>query len=232
MKAGIDQQALIDQFAKATAQQGEALRQAVCEATLKALQGRELTMNNIRKVLTTVTESATAGAAQNHLPKVDVAHLLTQAFEGIDAAMLQAVEAQHTALQQFVAQGVDVQDKQMKSALANLEKMEDLLFTTVGKGAHAAGQPMAGPWDQVLDAMKLKGTQTGGQAESAVQQLMDQTRQSMRDGRAMGMKATQALLESYSALVSGVLIGMSQGLQGKPGAGAGDAAAAPKARKR
>ena len=34
---------------KATAKQGEALRKAVGEATLKALQGRELTMENIRR---------------------------------------------------------------------------------------------------------------------------------------------------------------------------------------
>jgi hypothetical protein len=36
----------------------------------------------------------------------------------------------------------------------------------------------------------------------------------MRDGRAISMKATQALMDSYTALVSGVLIGMSEGLQG------------------
>jgi hypothetical protein len=33
------------------------------------------------------------------------------------------------------------------------------------------------------------------------------------------MKATQTLLDSYAALVSGVLIGMSQGLQGDAGEG-------------
>ena len=30
----------------------------------------------------------------------------------------------------------------------------------------------------------------------------------------MSVKATQALMDSYTALVSGVLIGMSEGLQG------------------
>ena len=215
LKSGIDQQALVDMFSQATAQQGEALRKAVSEATLKALQGRELTLTNIRSVLKTVTQAASAGAAKNvALPEVDVEGLLTKAFEGMDGAMLQAVEANRKALQQFVDQGVGVQEKQMQTALANLEKMEDLFFSTVAKGAQAAGQPMQGPWDQVLEAMKLKGTSTGSQAETAVNQLMDQTRTALRDSRALSMKATQAMLDSYSTLVSGVLIGMSQGLQG------------------
>jgi hypothetical protein len=40
MKSGIDQEALVKQFSEASAKQGEALRKAVADATLKALQGR------------------------------------------------------------------------------------------------------------------------------------------------------------------------------------------------
>ena len=39
IKSGIDQDALVTMFSEATAKQGEALRKAVSEATLKALQG-------------------------------------------------------------------------------------------------------------------------------------------------------------------------------------------------
>ena len=214
IKSGIDQEALVKQFAEASAKQGEALRKAVAEATLKALQGRELTLGNIRKVLKTVTEAASAGAAQSPLPAVDVEGLLAKAFDGMDAALLQTVEANRKALSQFADQGVGAQDKQMKSALANLEKMEDMFFDAVTKAAKGAGQPMAGPWDHVLSAMKEKGTATGAQATMTVEQLVSQTQTALRDGRAISMKATQALMESYTALVSGVLIGMSEGLQG------------------
>jgi len=229
IKSGIDQDALVKQFSEASAKQGEALRKAVSEATLKALQGRELTLANIRKVLKTVTEAASTGAAQNPLPAVDVEGLLGQALEGMDAALLQTVEANHKALNQFVEQGVGVQDKQMKSAMANLEKMEDMFFDTVTKAAQGASQPMQGPWDQVLGAMKLKGSATGAQATMTVEQLVSQAQAALRDGRAMGMKATQALMDSYAALVSGVLIGMSEGLQQ---GGAKAAPAAAKTRKK
>ena len=217
MKSGIDQDAIVKMFSEATAKQGEALRKAVADATLKALQGRELTMENIKKVIKTVTNSATAGAAQNVASPVDVEAMLTKAFAGMDNALLQAVEANRKALQQFVDQGAALKEKQLKSAIDNLEKMEDTFFSTVTKAVQGVGVPMQGmqgPWEHVLSAMKIKGTDTGAQATQAVEQLMAQTQAALRDGRAATAKTAQAMLDGYAALVSGVLIGMSEGLQG------------------
>jgi hypothetical protein len=213
IKSGIDQDALVNMFSQATAKQGEALRKAVSEATLKALQGRELTLANIRGVLKTVTEAASSGAAKSGLPLPDVEGLLGQAFAGMDAALLRTVEANRRALEQFVSQGVDVQEKQIAGALANLEKLEDTFFATVAKAAQGVGQPLQGPWDQVLEAMKLKGTSTGAQASQTVEQMLAQAQTALRDSRSAGLRAAQAMMQSYSTLVSGVLIGMSEGLQ-------------------
>ncbi len=228
MKAGIDQDAIINMFSQATAKQGEALRKAVSEATLKALQGRELTLENIRKVLTTVTQASTAGAALNPAGPVDVEAMLGKAFAGMDAALLKTVEANRRALEQFIGQGVDVQEKQIKGALANLEKMEDMFFAAVGKAAQGAALPIQGPWDKVLETMKLKGTSTGAQADQTVEQMLAQAQTALRDGRSAGLKAAQAMMQGYSMLVSGVLIGMSEGLQ--PSASAKPAAKNPRAK--
>lgn len=216
IKSGIDQDALVKMFSQATAQQGEALRKAVSEATLKALQGRELTLENIRKALKTVTQAASTGAAQNPAGAVDIEALLAKAFAGMDAALLKAVQANRRALQQFVDQGIDLRETQLKSALANLEKMEDVFFTTVSKTAQSSSGPLQGPWERVLEAMKLKGTDTGAQASVTVEQLVAQAKTALRDGRATGVRTAQAMMDSYAALASGVLIGMSEGLQ--PGA--------------
>jgi Family of unknown function (DUF6781) len=218
-KAGIDQDALVEMFARASAQQGEALRKAVSEATLKALQGRELTVANMRNVLKAVTQAASSGAAKNMVPAVDAQALLEKAFAGMDAALLQAVQAQRAALQQFVNQGVELNNKQMKGALANLEKMEDVFFATVGKAAEGAGGALKGPWEQVLEAMKVKGTDTGALAKTSVEKLMSQAQTALREGRAAGLRNAQTMMDSYAALVSGVLIGLTEGLQsGKPAA--------------
>ena len=208
LKNGIDQAALINKFAEASAKQGETVRKAVHEATLKALQGRELTLANIRQVLGTVTKAASAGAAGSKLPAPDVEALLTKAFAGMDGAMEQAVLANQRALQQLVDQGVSLRETQLKKALADIEKMEETLFASVRKAA-----PADGPWSGVFQAMQGKRTGTGASATAALEQLVEDTQKSLRDGRAMGLRASQALIDSYSTLVSGVLIGMSDALK-------------------
>ena len=212
-KSGIDQDALISAFAQASTKQGETLRKTVSDATLKALQGRELTLDNIRKVLKTVTEAASAGAAQNPAKGVDVEAMLAKAFTGMDAALLQAVEAQRKALQQFIDQGMDLKDKQMKGALGHLEKMEDVFFTAVSKATQGAGSTLQAPWLEVLKGVKGKGTETGAHAGAAVEQLVEQARTALSNGRATSTRAAQTMMDSYASLVSGVLIGMSEGLQ-------------------
>jgi hypothetical protein len=212
-KSGIDQDALVQMFSQATVKQGEALRKAVGEATLKALQARELTMENVRKVLKTVTQATSAGAAQNAAGAVDVEAMLGKAFSGMDAALLQVVEANRKALQQFVDQGMGLQEKQLKDALANVEKMEDVFFATVSKAAQSAGGSSLLPWQHVLDAMKIKGTDTGAGAAATAEQLLARAQKALRDGRASGVRAAQAMLDSYASMVSGVLIGMSEGLR-------------------
>ncbi len=236
IKAGIDHDALITTFSQASAKQGETLRQAVHDATLKALQGRELSMENIKKVLKSVTQATSAGAAQNVSSPLDVESMLEKAFSGMDAALLQAVEANRRALQQFVEQGTGLQEKPLKSALDNLEKLESVFFSTVTQAVKSATGPLQGPWEHVLGAMKTRGTETGAQASQTVEALMGQAQAALRDTRMASVKAAQAMLDSYSALVSGVLIGMAEGLKATvPAAGAADhapAAPASSARKK
>ena len=213
MKAGFDQQALIDLFASASAKQGEQLRQAVRQATLGALKGREMSLKNIRDVLNSVTKAASAGAAQSSLPAVDVQGMLDSAVAGMDDALLKAVEANRVALQQFVDQGVGLQEKQLKKAVDDLEKFEDTLMGAVRKAAGAASAQLGAPWQQVLDKLQAGGTASGAQASATAEQFVDQMQTAMRDTRVAGLKAAQALADSYTALVSGVLIGMSDALQ-------------------
>lgn len=222
MKPGFDANALADMVAQATTKQGEALRKAVSAATLKALQGRELTLENIRKALKQVSDAASAGAAKNVLPGVDVEALLGKAVAGMDAAVLQTVQAHRKALEQFVDQGIGLQDAQMKKARADVEKMEDVFFKAVSSSAKGADAAVQGPWKQVLESMKVNGTETGLQAASSIEELTARAQTALREGRSAGLRNAQALMKGYAALVSGVLIGMSDALEPQ-------AAAAPKA---
>jgi hypothetical protein len=191
-------------FETATAKQSAQVRKAVADATLQALQGRELTLKNIRTALKSVADAASTGVAKNMTAGLDVEGLLDKAVAGMDDALLKAVEANRAALQQFASQGADLREKHLKKAIDDLEKMEDTMMATLKKTAEGASAPVAGAWGQVLEKMQAGGTLSGGQMQTAV-----------RDTRAASLRAMQVMAESYSAMVSGVLIGMSDALQSK-----------------
>ncbi|MBK8105871.1 MAG: hypothetical protein KA431_20500 [Rubrivivax sp.] len=212
-KPMFDADALISAFETATAQQGAQLKKAVSDATLASLQGRELTLKNIRAALKAVTDAASAGAAKNLTGGVDAEALLDQAVAGMDQALLKAVEANRVALGQLVSQGADLREKHLKKALDDLDKFEDTMFAAVRKAAAGVEGPMAGAWNQVLEKMQAGGTLSGAKASTTVEQLAAQMQDAMRTSRAASMRAAQAMAESYTAMVSGVLLGMSDALQ-------------------
>jgi hypothetical protein len=212
-KSTIDPEALISMFEQATAKQGAQLRKAAGDATLAALQGRELTLKNIRGALKTVSEAASQGVAKNMVQGVDPEALLDKAVAGMDDALLKAVEANQKALSTLAAQGASLRDGHLQKALSDLEKMEDSLFATLKKTASSAGAPMAGAWGSVLEKMQTQGTQSGAQASATAQDMAEQMQAAVRSTRAAGFRAAQVMAESYTAMVSGVLLGMSEALQ-------------------
>jgi hypothetical protein len=211
-----DAEALMAMFQSATAQQGAQLRKATTEATVAALQGRELTLKNIRSSLKAVSEAASAGASRNLTAGIDPEALIDKAVAGMDDAVLKAVEANRMALSSLMAQGADMRDKHLAKALDDLDKMEDTMLAAFKKTASGASAPMAGAWEQVLEKMQAGGTASGSKASATAEQLALQMQTAVRSSRTASIRAAQAMAESYSAMVSGVLIGMSEALQAKP----------------
>jgi len=88
------------------------------------------------------------------------------------------------------------------------------MFATLKKTAAGAGAPLASAWAPVLERMQAGGTASGAQATATVEQLAEQMQSSLRNTRAASMRAAQVMAESYTAMVSGVLLGMSEAMQG------------------
>lgn len=205
---------LITMFETATADQGEKVRKAVSDATLAALQARELSLKNIRGALQQVADAAAQGAAKNVVAGADVPALLDKAVSGMDQALLRAVEANRAALGMLVSQGADLRDGALKKALSEMEKFEDTLMAAVKKAAAGAGGTLQGPFDAVLQKMQAGGTLSGAGAARSAEALMDQMHSAMRSSRASSLRAVQAMADGYTAMVSGVLLGMSEALTG------------------
>ena len=211
-KPAFDADSLISMFEGASATQTARLQKAVTDATLAALQGRELTLANIRGTLDTVTKAVNTGAARSPLTGVDATALIDRAVAGMDDALVKAVQANQTALQQLVDRGVDLREKHLKKALDDLDKFDGLLVGAVKKAAEAAG-PMAAPWKQMVEKLDAGGTLSGLSAAGAVEDFAQQMESAIKGGRAAGLKAAQVLAESYVAMASGVLTGMMAALK-------------------
>jgi hypothetical protein len=212
-RPAFDTDALITQFENASAQGSAKLRQAVSDATLQALQGRELSLKNIRSVLATVTQATNTGLAANTTPSMNPEALIAQAVGGMDDALLKAVDANRVALEQLATQGADLREKHLKKALSDLEKFEDTLLASVQKAGAGAGQPFADAWAQMFDKLNVGGSLSGAQATTTAEQFIGQMQTAVRDSRAASLRAAQVLAESYTAMVSGVLIGMSDAMK-------------------
>jgi hypothetical protein len=207
----MDADEVLKGLAQESVKQGENLRAGVRELTLSALRGRELTLEQIKRVVSAVTEGVNVGAASS---KVDADRVLGEAFSGMDEAVLKAVQANHLALQQLSAQGQS--DSQMKKALDDLERLEDEFIKTVKDATKKGSQQLRDQWARLLQQKEGDGTATQMQIEQTLEAFGDRMRDAVRQQRRTALKATEAVMENFTTLTSGILIGLTEGLeQGK-----------------
>src|SRR5712692_1638267 len=200
-------------LAQESVKQGENLRSAVRELTLNALRSRELTLGEIKRVIRAVTEGVNLGAAG---ARIDAERVLGEALAGMDDAVLKAVQANHLALQQLSAQGQSLRESHVKKALADLERLEDEFIATVKEAAKKGSKQIKDQWASVLQQKQNIGTETAAQIEATMEAFGDQMREAVKQQRRTAFKAAEAMAENFTTLASGILIGLTEGLeQGK-----------------
>jgi len=212
--AAVDVDQVLKSLASQSIKQGSNVRVAVRDLTLKALQQRELTLEQIGKVLRSITEGVTLGVAKREI-KVEKA--LSDTVAGMDDALLKAVQATNVALHKLTGKGFDYEDSNLKQALDELEKLEDEFLQSMVKATDSASEKIKAPWGRVLEKTKLSGTATGTQVASTIQDYAKRAQAAMRQQRETGFKTAHLLTQNFATLASGILIGMSEGLGARRG---------------
>jgi hypothetical protein len=208
----IDTDDMLKRVASESARQGANLRTTVRALTLKALERRELTLEQIRSVLENVTVGVTLGVVDREM---NVEKALADALAGMDDALLNVVEATRVALDRLGSAGQDYEDSYLKQASRDLERYEDALLQSVAKSANSAGEKIGAQWAQVLRKKKLTGTGTGAKAAATARDFAKRAQMALRKQRETGFKAAHLLTQNFATLASGILIGMSEALQAK-----------------
>jgi len=206
----MDTDEVLKGLARESVKQGENLRSAVRELTLNALKGRELTLSEIKRVVRSVSEGVNLGAAAS---KLDGERVFGEALAGMDEAVLKAVQANHLALQQLSAQGQSLRESHMKKALDELERMEDAFLSSVKDAAKQGSKQMKDQWAAVLQRTETRGTETASQIETTLEEFGDRMHEAIKQQRRTALKATEAMAENFTTLASGILIGLTEGLQ-------------------
>lgn len=194
--------------AEAVKQQTQ-IRSAVRDIMLKALQARELGLGQINSVIREVTKGVNAGLGD----KGDVEKVLADAVAGMDDALLKVVEANQVALTKLTEGGASFEESSVKTALGELEKLEDRFRDGIKQGAQEAGARLKQQWASVLEKIPQGGTDTGERVVQTLAEHAQQAQDALMQSREVGLKVAHTFAQNYATLVSGVLMGLSEAMQ-------------------
>jgi hypothetical protein len=207
--AGLNSDEMLMTLVAEAVKQQTKIRSAVRDITLKALQARELGLDQINSVVRNVTQGVSAGLGD----KVNVEKALADAIAGMDDALLKVVEANQVALTKLTEGGASFEESSVKKALDELEKFEDRFRDGIQQGAQEAGARLKQQWASVLEKIPHGGTDTGERVMQTIAAHAKQAQDAMTQSREAGMKVAHTLAQNYATLVSGVLMGLSEALQ-------------------
>ena len=203
---------MLKSMAAQAVKQHEKIRTTIRDLTLKTLQARDLSLEQINSVVSNITAGVNIGVGD----KPDTQQTLSDAFAGMDDALLKVVEANKLALQKLTDGGANFEESSVKKGLKELEAFEEKFLDGVKNAVQSSSDPIKQQWKTILDKIPRGGTETGAQVAETISARAREAQVAMQSSREAGLKAMHAITQNYATLVSGVLIGLSEAFeQGK-----------------
>ena len=196
--------------ASETVREGADIRAKVHELTLRALNSQRFDRHGMREVIRAVTEGAALGAEKN---TTDMRLAMSEALKGMDQALRTSAEAGHMALKTLAATGKTFSDTELKTALANLRRLEDDLLTTVGQVADAASSRVQPELREALRGARRTGTETGKQVAATMGDFAQKFSAASADAAIAGIEAAGHFGARVAAVASGILGGLADALR-------------------
>jgi len=212
MNPSINPDEMLKSMAAQAVMQHEQIRTTIRDLTLKTLQARDLSLEQIASVVRNITAGVNIGVGD----KPDTQQTLSDAFAGMDDALLKVVEANKLALQKLTDGGANFEESSVKKGLKELEAFEEKFLDGVKNAVQSSSDPIKQQWKSILDKIPRGGTETGAQVAETISARAREAQVAMQSSREAGLKAMHAITQNYATLVSGVLIGLSEAFeQGK-----------------
>jgi Family of unknown function (DUF6781) len=200
---------MLKSMAAEAVKQHEQIRTTIRDLTLKTLQARDLSLEQINCVIRNITAGVNIGVGD----KTDTQQTLSDAFAGMDDALLKVVEANKLALQKLTDGGASFEESSVKKGLKELEAFEEKFLDGVKNAIQSSSDPIKQQWKSILDKIPRGGTETGAQVMETLNERAREAQVAVRSSREAGLKAMHTITQNYATLVSGVLIGLSEAFE-------------------
>jgi hypothetical protein len=206
----IDPDEMLKEMAAEAVKQHTHIRTAIRDLTIQALQTREVSLKQVNTVVRKVTEGVNLGVSQE---KFDVEKTLSDAFAGMDEALLKVVEANKVALERLTESGASFEESIVKKGLKEVEALEEQFLDGIKAAARKASDQAKEQWKAILGNIQPGGTDTGVRAAKTLETCARAAKASMSSSREVNLKIMHSFAQNYATLVSGVLIGLSEALE-------------------
>jgi hypothetical protein len=207
---------LLRDAARDTVAEGVDIRERVRDLTLLALKDRRFDRQGIQDVVRAVTQGVALGADRD---RVDMRQAMSEALAGLDKALRTSAEAGQVALKELASTGREFSDSELKQALANLRKLEDDFFATVGQVADAANERVRPELREALAMARRSGTETGRQVASVMSEFAQRFSVASLEATVTGLEMASEFSARFAQLASGVLSGLAEALRAQKAAG-------------
>jgi len=200
----------IKSAARKSLQDGGNIHEKVRDLTLHAMTSRRFEPGQIKDVVRAMTEGITLGAAELG---GDTKHSLSQAFAGLDEALMKSAEASRLALQELASKAKELNDTEVKQVLTNLRRLEDDFLSTVSSAADGAEQKIKTELHDLITHARRTGTGTGGKVAETLGEFTSRTGSIMLDSAKTGVDQALEMSARFTELAGGILAGMADVLR-------------------
>ena len=187
---------MLKSMAAQAVKQHEQIRTTIRDLTLKTLQARDLSLEQINGVIRNITAGVNIGVGD----KTDTQQTLSDAFAGMDDALLKVVEANKLALQKLTDGGASFEESSVKKGLKELEAFEEKFLDGVNNAIQSSSDPIKQQWKSILDKIPRGGTETGAQVMETLNERAREAQVAVRSSREAGLKAMHTITQNYGRL--------------------------------
>jgi hypothetical protein len=168
---------------------GGDVREKLSDLTVRALAERDLAEQQIREVLSAITEGVSLGAAKR---TDEVKTALADALHGVDDALTHAAEALQLTIGEAAGDIKAFSETEVQQGLTELKRLEGLFVETVSRVASGAN----GLVQQEMTAIAEHGRRIGTDTGERVRQVADDLgNRASRAAQAVAESGKQAALE-------------------------------------